>query len=117
MFTVEYLVTDQRPQVHMARMRPYANASLDMTEELKEGIARIKGEGDLLMADMINVGQLGDGSYSRLVEWIGLQREPSREPVENFFHDTPQFHLGQVRKMGLSCAMNKELQVWHGMRV
>lgn len=50
MCTVEDLVAGQGSHVHMLRMRPYAGTSLDVTEELKEVIARIQ-EGELCERD------------------------------------------------------------------
>lgn len=61
----------------MAKIRPYADASLNMVEELKDMIARIHQGGELRMAVVVNVGYLDDGSYSALVEWAGLDEEPS----------------------------------------
>lgn len=43
-FTVDELVTGRRLQVHVAKMRPYADAPLGVTEGLTEVIARIQGE-------------------------------------------------------------------------
>lgn len=54
--TVEDSVTELWFQVHNARMRPYADASKDVTEELMEMMARIQGEDDELpMADIIKL--------------------------------------------------------------
>lgn len=44
------MVTGQRLEVHVARMRPCADESSDVTEESREVIARIEGEGELRMA-------------------------------------------------------------------
>lgn len=54
--TGEDMVTGQRLQVHVAKMRQYPDASLDVTEELKV-IVRIQGEGELRMPDVINIGR------------------------------------------------------------
>lgn len=55
--TVEDLVTEQRFQVHPARRIPYSNASSDVAEELKGVIAPIRGQGELRMADVMNMGR------------------------------------------------------------
>lgn len=48
-----------------------------MTEELKETIARTRVERELLMMDMLHIGQLENSMYSMPGEWIGLGGEPS----------------------------------------
>lgn len=57
-------VTNQRLQVHIIRMCPYDDASLKITEELREAVARIYGECELRIADVLNIGQYNDGTSS-----------------------------------------------------
>lgn len=56
--------------LHVGRMRPYADASLDVTDELEEVIARMQVECELRMAYVLNVGQLNDGMCDILVQWV-----------------------------------------------
>lgn len=72
--TVEYLMTGQTLKVHVARMRPYAEESLDVTEELV--IACIQRKGELRTVEAINSGPLDDGSQV-LIAWVGLDGKPS----------------------------------------
>lgn len=85
-------------------------------EEAEGAIARIQGEGELLMADVINIGQLYGGSQNVLVEWIGLDGEPWWEPV-GIFRDAPAISGVQPRKMGLSSAVKQGLRRRHGISV
>lgn len=66
--TVEHLMTEQRLKIHVARMRSYADACLDMTEEIREVIARIRRQGDPRTANEIDSGRFDDVSYNVGVE-------------------------------------------------
>ena len=116
-YAVEDIVSGQRMQVHVARMRPYSDASLDVTDELKEVVARIQGECELRMADVLNIGQLDDGTYNVLVEWVGLEGGPTWEPAGDIYHDAPRFLEGKLRKMGLSATVKQDLRKRYGMNI
>lgn len=70
-------------------MRPYSDASLSVTDELKEVIAGIHGECEQRLAEVLNIGQSEDGTFSALVERIGLDRGPSWQPAGDVRHDAP----------------------------
>lgn len=72
--TGEDLLTGQRLQAHVARIRPFADASSDLVEELKM-IARINEKGELRMADVIDIGRLDDGTHNVSVAWKRLDAE------------------------------------------
>ena len=116
-YTVVDVVTNQRVQVHVVRMRPYADASLTVTEELKETVARIHGESELRMADVLNIGPLDDGTYNVLVEWVGLDGGPTWEPAGDIYHDAPRFLESKLRKMGLSASVKQDLRRLYGMNL
>lgn len=71
-YTGEDRITNQHVRVYAVRMCPYADASLRRTEALKETAARIDGERELRMPDVLNIGQLDDGTCNALVERAGL---------------------------------------------
>ena len=49
MYGVEDIVTGRSYEVHIARMRPYADASLNVTAELKEVFNNLKSQGEFDM--------------------------------------------------------------------
>lgn len=60
------------------RMRPFSDASLSVTHELKEVVAGIHGECELLrQAEVLNIDQLEDGTFKALVERVGLDGGPT----------------------------------------
>ena len=75
MYGVEDIVTGRSRKVHIARMRPYADASLNVAVELKEVFNNLK---------RIEVVDLAAGreEYVVKVKWIGLDEEETAcEPV------------------------------------
>lgn len=95
-------------------MRPYADAVLEVTEELREVVTRIQGE-ELRMMDISNIGHFNDGSYNLLVECLGLDGDLLWEPVGNIFHDAPQVVEGKLRKGACHqplCRTCRGVMVW-----
>lgn len=64
--------------------------SLNVAEDFKETVAaRIYGDCELRMADVLNTDQSDDGTYNVLVEWVGLHGGTTWEPVEDIYRDAP----------------------------
>lgn len=97
-YTVEDIWSGQRMRVHVARMRPYFDASPSVTDELKEVVARIDRECELHVADVLNISRWDDGTFNTFVEWIGVDGGRTREPARDIYHDAPRLLEGRLRK-------------------
>lgn len=115
--TVEDLTTGQRLQIHVASTLQCADAHIDGTKKLQEVVARIQEEGELHMADVINIEPLDDGSYHALLEWVDIYREPSWEPVADIFQYAPQFQSCKLRKIVPLSAVKRDLRRRFSMRL
>lgn len=60
------------------------------------------------MVGVINIEELDGGSYNVFVEWVGLEREPSWEPVAALFHPVPQFPVGKLWQIRLLSAVKRD---------
>lgn len=96
-YTLEKLGRRRLTIVHVPRMQSSADASLDVTEGLKEVIARIQGEEEPpTAADPLNIGRLHYSAYNVLVEWGSFG---------GTIHAAPGFLEGKLRYMGSSLAV------------
>lgn len=68
---------------------------------MKTVVALIYDECELRRADMLNIGQLDDGTYSGLVESVGL---------DGGIDIAPRVSKSELRKTGLSTAVKQDLR-------
>ena len=100
MYGVEDIVTGRSREVHSARMRPYADASLNVTAELKEAYNNLKSQGEFDVERIEAVDLAADSEeYVVKVKWVGLDMEETTwEPLSTIYADAPKYVVAQLRK-------------------
>ena len=71
-------------EVHVVRMRPYADLSLVVGAEVREVFEMTKHQGEFETADMKGIGKDPErvGEYRVQITWVGLEdEEPKWEPM------------------------------------
>ena len=83
----EYIVTGRSREAHIVRMRRYADASLNVTVELKEVLNNLKSQGELDMERIEAVDLAADSDeYVVTVKWVRLDGEEiTWEPVSTIY--------------------------------
>ncbi|ETL83427.1 hypothetical protein L917_16625 [Phytophthora nicotianae] len=86
-FLIEHLITGAKLDVHVSRLKFYADASLNVTEELLE---HISAQVILLSVEKLKSHRWNDmiNDYEVLVQWKGLEQiEDSYEPLTSLARD------------------------------
>ena len=99
-YMVSNMATGKTWQVHTQRLRPYADASLHVTEEIKEHLRYVKHRMTVKKLSKIRYDS-EQKNLQILVEWLGLEPEEATwEPVENLLEDVPRLVRDYHRKLG-----------------
>ncbi|KAE9163440.1 hypothetical protein PF005_g30446 [Phytophthora fragariae] len=88
-FLIQHLIMGAELGVHATRLKFYADASLDVTEELRE---HISSQGIVLAIEKLKEHRWNDQirDYEVLVQWKGLEAiEDSYEPLTSLARDVP----------------------------
>ena len=118
-YGVKDIVTGRSREVHIARMRPYADASLNVTAELKEIFNNFESQGEFDM-EMIDAVDLAADSeeYVVKVKWVGLDKEETTwKPLSTIHTDAPKYVVAQLRKLSLTKEVRDDLKKTYGMKV
>ncbi|CAN0391024.1 unnamed protein product, partial [Ascophyllum nodosum] len=95
---LEDVVTGETKEVHVVRMRPYADSSLVVGAEVREVLEMIKHQGEFEIADVISVGK--DPARRVQIAWVGLEdEEPTWEPMSTVYADAPRYLEQKLRRM------------------
>lgn len=103
--------------VHVARLRFYSDAQLDVTSDLKDVFQHSFNQGEFEMEALINIGPTHDDSgYVVRVRWAGFEEdEDTWEPLKTLWEDAPQFVRQQLRKMKLGRDIRDKLNKDYGI--
>ena len=96
-YNVQGIVTGETEEVHVVRMRAYADSSLAVGTEVQGLFEMTKHQGEYEIQDILNIGEdpLNAGDYKVQVAWVGLDDEdPTWEPVEVMFKMFRNFSCG-----------------------
>ncbi|CAN0328324.1 unnamed protein product, partial [Ascophyllum nodosum] len=99
---VEDVVTGETKEVHVVRMRPYADSSLVVGTEVREVFEMTKHQGEFEIADVISVGKdpARVKEYPVQIAWVGLEdEEPTWEPMSTVYADAPKYLEQKLRRM------------------
>ena len=116
-YGVEDIVTGRSREVHIPRMRPYADASLNVTAELNEEFNNLKSQGELDM-QRIEAADLGAEGEEYVVKWVGIDEEETTwEPVSTIYADASKYVVARLRKLGLTKEFRDDLKKKYGINV
>ena len=119
-YNVQDIVTGETKEVHVVRMRAYADSSLAVGAEVKGLFEMTKHQGEYEIQDILNIGEgpLNAGDYKVQVAWVGLYDEdPTWEPVEVMFKDVPKLLVRKLKQMRLPKRVRNALRQRYGMKV
>jgi hypothetical protein len=86
---IEHLLTGAKYEVHASRLKYFAAANLDVTEEINEHVSR---QGMTLAVNAIVAHKYNTRTrmWELLVSWKGLQPiQDSWEPLSDMYEDVP----------------------------
>ena len=117
---VEDIVTGETKEVHVVRMRPYADSSLVVGAEVREVFEMTKHQGEFEIADVISVGKdpARVGEYRVQIAWVGLEdEEPTWEPMSTVYADAPKYLEQKLRRMRLNSVTKHALKRKYDMNL
>ena len=120
MYNVQNIVTGETKEVHVVRMRAYADSSLAVGAEVQGLFEMTKHQGEYEIQDILNIGEdlLNAGDYKVQVAWVGLDDEdPTWEPVEVMFKEVPKFLVRKLKQMRLPKRVRNALRQRYGMKI
>ena len=109
-YRVKDIATGSLREVYIAQMQPYADASLNVTAELKEVFNNLKSQGefDMEMIDAVDLAADNE-EYVIKVKWVGLDEvETTWEPLSTIHTDAPKYV--QLRKLRLTKEVRDDLK-------
>ena len=96
-YNVQDIVTGETEEVHVVRMRAYADSSLAMGAEVQGLFEMMKHQGEYEVQDILNIGEdpFNAMDYKMQVAWVGLDDEdPTWEPAEVMLRMFRNFSCG-----------------------
>ena len=108
----ENIVTGERNPVHAQRLRRYADAQLQVTEDLKDQAAHDKLA--FFPDKIVSWREADEGTMQLRVRWLGFEpNEDSWEDLQTFYADAPvmvrRYVQGQRRRAPALVEAMKEL--------
>ena len=99
-YAVQHLFTAELCDVHVARMRVYADDKLEITGELPKVVQQLENQGAYLIRSISAIKRAASGDeFVVKGAWEGLEEAKSTwEPVSRVFHEAPAvLHKEQMR--------------------
>lgn len=106
-FKVEHLLTQDTEDIHISRIKHYADALVGTTAQMKE----IADFSDRVWysVDKIKDVRETDGNYEALVSWKGLSTSgDSWEPLTIMFEDVPMTVRAFFKRRRLNAVMKRD---------
>ena len=111
-YGMEDIVTGRSCKVHIARMRAYGDALLNVTAELKEVFNNLNSRGEFDMERIEAVDLAVDSEQDAVkVKRVGLDEDKiTWEPMSTIYVDAPKYVVVQLRKLRLTKAVLHDLK-------
>ena len=101
---------------HVARLRSYADADLNITAEIKDVFQYSYAQGECRMHALMHVAEDNQGDVIVSVDWEGFDAEEStRESVRKIHSSAPDFVFKELRKLLLTRALKGKLASDYGI--
>ena len=110
-YVVEDLLSSKQTTVHAQRLRPFAEADFEVTEDVRNSIAY---DSQFYVDDILDWREDDTGSIELRVRWLGFEAsEDTWEPVERLHEDVPTLVTRFLRNIIGECLQADELlQRW-----
>ena len=116
---VQHTVTAELRDVHVARMRVYADHKLEITGELLKVFKRWENRGEYHIRSTSAIKWAASGDeFVVKVAWEGLEEaESTWEPVSRVFHDAPAVLRKELKALRLKAEQKRALVQRYGLRL
>ena len=116
-YGVQNIVSGDVRDVHVTRIRFYADSALAITAELKDVFQHAFTQGEFEMAAIVDMSRADEGpGFDVEVEWVGFDKsENTWEALSKIWDASPQFVKSELRKLGLTRAVREELKRQYGI--
>ena len=117
-YGVQNIVTGEVKDVHVVRLRLYADKDLEMTAAIKEVFQHAFTQGEFEMAGIVDILEAEEGQgFDAEVDWVGFdgQVENSWEPLAVIGDGAPQFIPSELRKLRLDRGVRSRLRKRYGI--
>ena len=95
---------------HVARLRFYADADLNITAEIKDVVQHSYAQGECRMNALMHVTEDDQGDVIVLVDWEGFDAEERKwESLRKIHSSASDFVLKELRKLRLTRALKGKL--------
>ena len=114
------IVTRQTKEVHVVRMRLYADLSLVVRAEVRVVFEMTKHQGKFEIADVISDGKAPARvqGYRIHIAWVGHEdKEPTWEPMPTVYADAPKYLEQKLRRMRFNSVTKRALKRKYGMNL
>ncbi len=116
-YGVQNIISGEVRDVHVVRIRCYADSELEITSDLKDVFQRSFTQGQFEMSALVDMAEAEQGSgYDVQVQWVGFEDdEDTWEPLSKIWDAAPQFVKRELRKMGLKRDVRSMLKQHYGI--
>ena len=116
---MQHLVPSELRDVHVARMRFYADDNLEITGELREVSHQLENQGEYHIRSISAIKRAVSGDeFVVKVAWEGLEEaESTWEPVSRVFHDAPAVLRRELKALRLKVEQKQALVQRYGLRL
>ena len=117
MYGVQNIITGEVNDVHVVRLRFYADKDLEMTAAVKEVFQHAFTKDEFEMAGIVDISEAEDGQgFHVKVDWVGFdERESSWEPFATIWNGAPQFVKSELRKLRFDRRVHSRLWKFYGI--
>ena len=118
-YAVQHLVTAEPRDVHVAKMRLYADDKLESTGELLNVFQQYENTGEYLIRSILSIKRAASGDeFVVQVAWEGLeQAESTWEPGSRVFLDTPAVLRKELKALRVKAELKRALVQRYGLRL
>ena len=111
-YGVQNIVSGEIRDVHVDRMRSYADVALRITAELTEFFQHALTEGEFEMAVIVDMANVEDRlGFEVEVQWVGFDKKYNMwENLAKIWDTAPQFVKSELRKLRLNRGVRTHLK-------
>ena len=109
-YGVQNIVSGEVRDVHVVRMRFYADAAIAITAELKEVFQHAFTQGEVEISTIVDTANAENGSgFEAEIEWVGFDKRRIRG-IAKIWDAAPQFVKSELCKLGLKRGVRTQLK-------
>ena len=113
---MQNIVSGKVHTAHVARLRFYADADLNITAEIKDVFQHSYAQGELRMNALMHVAEDDQGDVIVLVDWEDFgAEEQTWESLRKIHSSAPDFVLKELRKLRLTRPLKGKLASEYGI--